>query len=102
MAITGKRTAAVGHADDAEWQRRGAALEPSDEGLDGFQLAEALRPDERPRQIPLVFLSSEAKPANAQRAHELGALAHLAKPFDPHALDPRGASTRAAAFRRTA
>jgi CheY-like chemotaxis protein len=30
-------------------------------GLDGFQLAEALRSDERTRQIPLIFLSSSAE-----------------------------------------
>ena len=54
--------------------------------LDGFQLAEALRSDERTRQIPLIFLSSEAGPATADRAHELGALAYLTKPFDPPAL----------------
>ena len=55
-------------------------------GLDGFGLAEALRSDERTRQIPLIFLSSEAGPANAERAHELGALAYLTKPFDPPTL----------------
>jgi CheY-like chemotaxis protein len=54
-------------------------------GLDGFQLAEALRP-ERTRQIPLIFLSSEVGPANAERANVLGALAYLTKPFDPSAL----------------
>ena len=52
-------------------------------GLDGFQLAEALSSNERTRQIPLIFLSSEAGPANAKRAHELG---YLTKPFDPPAL----------------
>lgn len=55
-------------------------------GLDGFELAEALRLDERTREIPLIFLSGEAEPANAARARELGALAYLTKPFDPPAL----------------
>jgi CheY-like chemotaxis protein len=55
-------------------------------GLDGFQLAEALRSDERTRQIPLIFVSAETEPADAARAHELGALAYLTKPFDPPAL----------------
>lgn len=55
-------------------------------GLDGFELAEALRRDERTCEIPLIFLSSEAGPANAERARELGALAYLTKPFDPPAL----------------
>jgi CheY-like chemotaxis protein len=55
-------------------------------GLDGFQLAEALRRDERTSQIPLIFISAEKEPANAARARALGALAYLTKPFDPPAL----------------
>lgn len=55
-------------------------------GLDGFQLAETLREDERTRPIPLIFLSGEVGHANAQRARALGALAYLTKPFDPGAL----------------
>jgi CheY-like chemotaxis protein len=54
--------------------------------LDGFQLAERLRGDDRTRRIPLIFLSGEVAQANAERAHELGALAYLTKPFDPGAL----------------
>lgn len=55
-------------------------------GLDGFGLAEALRRDERTREIPLIFLSGETPGANEARAHELGAVAYLTKPFDPPAL----------------
>jgi CheY-like chemotaxis protein len=55
-------------------------------GLDGFQLAEKLRRDERTRRIPLIFLSGEVAEANARRALALGALAYLTKPFDPCAL----------------
>jgi CheY-like chemotaxis protein len=55
-------------------------------GLDGFQLAEALRRDERTRQIPLIFLSGEATAAHEARAHAVGALAYVTKPFDPLAL----------------
>ena len=55
-------------------------------GLDGFELAEAMRRDERTRQIPFIFLSSEKEPASAARAQELGALAYVTKPFDPPAL----------------
>ena len=55
-------------------------------GLDGFQLADALRRDERTREIPLIILSGEAGPANADRARELGALAYVTKPFNPLAL----------------
>jgi CheY-like chemotaxis protein len=55
-------------------------------GLDGFQLAEALRKHERTRAIPLVFLSGELEGANEARALSLGALAYVTKPFDPVAL----------------
>jgi CheY-like chemotaxis protein len=55
-------------------------------GLDGFQLAEALRSDARTCEIPLIFISGEAVRANADRAYDLGALAYLTKPFDLHAL----------------
>ena len=55
-------------------------------GLDGFELAEALRGDERTRHVPLIFLSGEIGPAHATRADELGALAYMTKPFDPVAL----------------
>ena len=55
-------------------------------GLDGFQLAEALRRHERTRSIPLVFLSGELEAANEARAIGLGALAYVTKPFDPVAL----------------
>jgi two-component system chemotaxis response regulator CheY len=54
--------------------------------LDGFQLAEALRRDERTCQIPLVFLSGETPADHEARARELGAVAYVTKPFDPPAL----------------
>ena len=55
-------------------------------GLDGFELAEALRRDVRTRGIPLIFLSGETEAANEARARELGALAYLSKPVDAPAL----------------
>jgi CheY-like chemotaxis protein len=55
-------------------------------GLDGFQLAEALRGDKRTRRIPFIFLSGETTAGHEARARELGALAYVTKPFDVHAL----------------
>jgi DNA-binding response OmpR family regulator len=55
-------------------------------GLDGFQLAEALRRNERTSQIAVIFLSGETTIASKARANALGALAYLTKPFDPTAL----------------
>jgi CheY-like chemotaxis protein len=59
-------------------------LDVSMPGLDGFQVAEVVRRQRRTRHIPLMFLSGEAE--NDTRARELGAIACLAKPFDPVAL----------------
>lgn len=66
-------------------------------GLDGFQLAYALRADRRTRSIPLIFLSAETGKANAERACALGALAYLTKPFDPCGLASFVARSLAAA-----
>jgi CheY-like chemotaxis protein len=53
---------------------------------DGFELTEALRRDEKTREIPVVFMSGYADESHKARARELGALAFLAKPFDPEKL----------------
>jgi CheY-like chemotaxis protein len=55
-------------------------------GLDGFELAEALRRDDSTARIPLIFLSGEVDAANEARAQALGALAYVTKPFDPPAF----------------
>jgi len=55
-------------------------------GLNGFELAEALRRGEGTAQIPLIFLSGELNADNEARAHSLGALAYVTKPFDPPAF----------------
>jgi two-component system alkaline phosphatase synthesis response regulator PhoP len=60
-------------------------------GLDGFQVAELVRRHRKTRHIPLMFLSGEVE--NDARARELGAIACLAKPFDPVALTALIATT---------
>jgi DNA-binding response OmpR family regulator len=55
-------------------------------GLDGFQLAKALRRDVRTSRVPLIFISGETTSDNEVRARALGALAYLTKPFDAGAL----------------
>ncbi len=59
-------------------------LDVSMPGLDGFEVGEIVRRHRKTRHIPLMFLSGEA--GNDARARELGAIACLAKPFDPVAL----------------
>jgi len=59
-------------------------LDVSMPGLDGFEVGQLVRRHRKTRHIPLMFLSGEAE--NDERARELGAIACLAKPFDPAAL----------------
>jgi CheY-like chemotaxis protein len=67
-------------------------------GLNGFELAEALRRDDSTARIPLIFLSGEPDAGNEARAQSLGALAYVTKPFDPPAFAKlvAGAVTRRA------
>lgn len=67
-------------------------------GLDGFQLAERLRRDERTHGMPVIFSSGEVGPANEERAGALGAVAFdkavrpaCTRPI-PRARTGRGAS----------
>jgi DNA-binding response OmpR family regulator len=54
--------------------------------LDGWDAAARLKENPRTRDIPIVFLTARATPANRMRGLELGALGYLTKPFDPAAL----------------
>jgi len=55
-------------------------------GLNGFELVEALRNDERTCGIPVLFLSSEIELESRDRAYALGAAGYVTKPFDPSVL----------------
>lgn len=66
-------------------------LDVSMPGLDGFEVGELVRRHRKTRHIPLMFLSGEVE--NDTRARELGAIACLAKPFDPVALSTLIATT---------
>jgi len=50
---------------------------------DGFMVAAALAADPATRAVPIVFLSARTASADLLRAHELGAVGYLTKPFDP-------------------
>ncbi len=54
--------------------------------LDGFGLAAALQADERTRETPLIFLTTEVDPAVKAKAFETGAHAVIEKPFEPRAV----------------
>lgn len=54
--------------------------------LDGWRVAELLGEDPTTRELPIVFLSALAEPADYLHGYGLGAVGYVTKPFDPTAL----------------
>jgi CheY-like chemotaxis protein len=54
--------------------------------VDGWQVAEALARDPVIHEVPIVFLSARAEPADYLHGYELGAVGYVTKPFDPTTL----------------
>jgi CheY-like chemotaxis protein len=54
--------------------------------VDGWQVAHELARDPSTRDLPIVFLSARAEPADYLHGYELGAVGYVTKPFDPTAL----------------
>lgn len=56
-------------------------------GMDGFELAELMRGNERTRHIPIIFLTAAiGDPSRQFRGYEAGAVDFLSKPFDAFVL----------------
>jgi two-component system, OmpR family, alkaline phosphatase synthesis response regulator PhoP len=58
-------------------------------GIDGWRVAEELAALPETREIPILFLSARSDRADEERAHEVGALGYITKPFDPEGLIDR-------------
>lgn len=67
-----------------EWD--GCILDLTMPEMDGFKVLEALRDEELLERTSVVVLSANGAPATAIQAMELGAHAHLRKPFSPGAV----------------
>jgi CheY-like chemotaxis protein len=52
-------------------------------GLDGPATLQHMRGDPRLAHIPVVFMTAKAMPQEVARFREMGAVAVIAKPFDP-------------------
>lgn len=52
-------------------------------GTDGPTTLQRMRADPRFASIPVIFVTAKAMPAEVARFRELGAVAVIAKPFDP-------------------
>ena len=55
-------------------------------GLDGPGALKELRGDPETRDIPVVFMTAKVQPSEVDELKALGALAVVAKPFDPMQL----------------
>jgi CheY-like chemotaxis protein len=81
-------------ARDGAWAVSQSLAEPPDvilldirmPGMDGWQVLERLRADERTRQIPVVMTSTDDQANGSALALVRGAQAYVMKPFSPSAL----------------
>ena len=55
-------------------------------GIDGYQVLQSLRADERTSKIPVLVLTAKSLQADRERSRQLGAAAFLTKPFLPDEL----------------
>ncbi|MGH2935632.1 MAG: response regulator [Gaiellaceae bacterium] len=75
-----------------------AVLDVAMPGLDGWQVAERLRQEERTRSVAVVFLTAMTGPDAERLAKERGGM-FVAKPFNP--LELAGIVRRASGGRRS-
>jgi CheY-like chemotaxis protein len=52
-------------------------------GRDGWAVARNLAENPSTRDIPVVFLTARADPADRRRGQQLGGVGYVVKPFDP-------------------
>ena len=52
-------------------------------GIDGYEVCQRLKADDRTRDIPVIFLSALREEGNTVRGFELGAVDFIAKPYLP-------------------
>lgn len=55
-------------------------------GLNGMEVAQALREDPVTAHIPIIMLSARSQEADKERGRAVGASAYLVKPFSPMEL----------------
>ena len=56
-------------------------------GMDGFEIARAIKRRRKTREVPIIFLTAvDAGPDYAFRGYAAGAVDYISKPFDPWVL----------------
>jgi DNA-binding response OmpR family regulator len=91
LRLEGMDTVEAGNGDDAlqvarELRPDIVLLDVMMPRFDGWQVAHELARDPSTREVPVVFLSARAEPADYLHGYELGAVGYVTKPFDPTAL----------------
>lgn len=80
-----------------------ALLDVNMPDVNGFELAEAMRADERMREVPIIFLTgASADAARTFRGYETGAVDFLVKPVHPVVLESKVAAFVALYLQRKA
>jgi two-component system OmpR family response regulator len=52
-------------------------------GLDGWSVARELAADKNTKDIPIIFITARADPADRRLGEQLGGVGYVVKPFDP-------------------
>jgi DNA-binding response OmpR family regulator len=52
-------------------------------GINGIEVAQAMRQDPATTHIPIILLTAKGQEADKERGHSLGACAYIVKPFSP-------------------
>ncbi|HUD28650.1 MAG TPA: hybrid sensor histidine kinase/response regulator [Novosphingobium sp.] len=69
-----------------------ALLDVQMPGMDGFELAELMRGNERTRHVPIIFVTAgNADSQRRFRGYETGAVDFIHKPIEPHVLRSKAA-----------
>lgn len=58
-------------------------------GMDGYQVCERLKSDDRTRNIPVIFVTAACDANDETRGFDLGAADYIAKPFHPSVVKAR-------------
>lgn len=58
-------------------------------GMDGYQVCEKLKEEDRTRDIPIIFLTSLAEKQDKAKGFQLGAVDYITKPFNPEVVMER-------------
>jgi DNA-binding response OmpR family regulator len=72
-----------------ERRPRIAVLDVGMPGLDGFEVLEQIRADERLQDTRVLLLTAKAQESDVRRGYDAGADAYVKKPFSPAELSAR-------------